>query len=125
MSGELNSTRDIARYFNLSGINVTPSAATILLRQLLKNKFSDERQRFIERFLATYQEYTVLNAKSVEAARATGTLSGSNLLDDKVCEMILNSKSMTEFDVSAVQMKTSVKINQYGGPVTSFKTLKA
>lgn len=67
----------------------------------------------------------MLNAKSVEAARATGTLSGSNLLDDKVCEMIMNSKSMTEFDVRVVPTKTSIKVTQYGGPVTSFKTLKA
>jgi hypothetical protein len=54
MSGELNSARDIARYFNISGINVSPAAVNVLLAQLLKSKYSDERQRYIERFLATY-----------------------------------------------------------------------
>jgi hypothetical protein len=82
MSGELNSTRDIARYFNFSGINIRPSAAQILLGKLVQIQYSQERQRYIDRFMAAYKEYLVLNAKSVEAAKATGTLSAVNILED-------------------------------------------
>jgi hypothetical protein len=45
----------------------------------------------------------VLNAKSVEAAKATGTLTSANILDDQVTEMIVQSKSMNEFDLAAPQ----------------------
>ena len=81
MSGELNSKRDIARYFNLSGITVRPEATDILLSQLMKIQYSDARQRYVERFLATYKEYLVLNTKSAAAAKATGTLQTITILD--------------------------------------------
>ena len=98
MSGELNSKRDLARYFTLSGIVVRPEATETLLQNLIKIPYSDAKQRYVDRFVATFKEYVVLNTKSAAAAKATGTNTSSTILDEKIAEMIINSKGMTEFD---------------------------
>ena len=57
MSGSLESKKDIARYFSISGLRVAPNAADGLLAELRKYQHHDEKLRYMDKFVALFKEF--------------------------------------------------------------------
>jgi hypothetical protein len=56
MSGSLESTRDLARYFTMAGISVRPEAVKGLLGDLRQYKFHEEKLNFLSAVLKLFKE---------------------------------------------------------------------
>ena len=57
MASSLEGLRDVARYFSLSGITMTPDAADGILGELIKLKHHDYKVRYVEKFLSLFKEW--------------------------------------------------------------------
>jgi hypothetical protein len=45
---QLESTRDIARYFTMAGISVRPEASQGILCEVVKIKYNEERKQYLD-----------------------------------------------------------------------------
>lgn len=57
MSANLESKKDIARFFMVTGLRVAPNAADGLLAELRKYQHNDEKQRYMQKFVSLFKEY--------------------------------------------------------------------
>ena len=64
MSGSLESKKDIARFFSMSGLRVAPNAADGLLAELRKYYHHDEKLRYMDKFVSLFKEFQALTAKT-------------------------------------------------------------
>ena len=57
MASSLESMRDIARYFSMSGVSMAPDAAEGILGDLMALKHHDYKVRYVEKFLSLFKEW--------------------------------------------------------------------
>ena len=53
----LESKKDIARYFSMSGLRVAPDAADGLLAELRRFQHHEEKVRYMEKFVNLFKEF--------------------------------------------------------------------
>ena len=68
MSGNLETKKDIARYFSMSGLRVAPNAADGLLAELRKYQHHDEKLRFMDKFVSLFKEFQTLTTKTASTS---------------------------------------------------------
>jgi hypothetical protein len=51
----LESTRDIARYFTMAGVQVRPEASKGLLAELFHMKFNNEKKHFLDTIISQFK----------------------------------------------------------------------
>jgi len=61
MSGSLDSSRDLARYFNTIGISIRPDAVRGLLGETMKLKYHDEKLRYLDTVCTVFKEWHQTN----------------------------------------------------------------
>ncbi len=64
MSASLESKKDIARFFGMTGMRVAPNAADGLLAELRKYQHHDEKLRYMEKFVSLFKEFSQLTSKT-------------------------------------------------------------
>ena len=64
MSASLETKKDIARFFSVTGLRVAPNAADGLLAELRKFQHHEEKLRFMHKFMALFKEYQALTTKT-------------------------------------------------------------
>lgn len=53
----LDSTKDIARFFAVHSVQVRPEAARALLDQTMKITYTEQRQRYLEKFVQLLKDF--------------------------------------------------------------------
>ena len=68
MSASLESKKDIARFFSVTGLRVAPNAADGLLAELRKFQLHDEKLKYMKKFVTLFKEYQALTCKTTTAS---------------------------------------------------------
>ena len=134
----LETKKDIARFFSMSGLRVAPDAADGLLAELRRLQHHDEKQRYMDKFVHLFKEFQQLTSKSAQSAGADalGVVGPGSVLDANIAAKIVASQAMQGFDPRVAVQKSSVSFQRSGSrgrvdaglaassATTSFKKMK-
>lgn len=59
----LDTSREIAKFFSMSSVNVRPDACEAIHEKLAKMIYSDDKRQFLNKFLKYFKEWQSLNQK--------------------------------------------------------------
>ena len=112
----LETKKDIARFFSMSGLRVAPDAADGLLAELRRLQHHDEKQRYMDKFVHLFKEFQQLTSKSAQSAGADaiGVIGPGSVLDANIAAKIVASQAMQGFDPRVAVQKSSVSFQRSG-----------
>ena len=96
MSASLESKKDIARFFSMTGLRVAPEAADGLLAELRKFQHHEEKVRYMEKFVSLFKEFQQFTSKSAQSTStvAIAGLGPGSVLDAHIAAKIVESQAM-------------------------------